>query len=87
MRPAGTKATTATESDRQTFANERINERMPKNQQQPSRKDPVCGMTLSPKSASREDEYNGKTYYFCADVCREKFRADPEKYLKWHEPS
>jgi len=26
-------------------------------------------------------EYNGKTYYFCSDACREAFLKKPEKYL------
>ena len=28
-------------------------------------KDPVCGMTVDPQSASHKMEYEGKTYYFC----------------------
>lgn len=59
---------------------------MSKNKPEPARKDLVCGMVLRPKAAVAEAEYNGKTYYFCAEVCREKFEAAPERYLKWHEP-
>lgn len=36
-------------------------------------KDPVCGMRLSPKTAGAAVKYNGKTHYFCAAGCREKF--------------
>jgi len=25
--------------------------------------------------------YNGKTYYFCSDECRDKFKKDPQKYV------
>ncbi|HXI25056.1 MAG TPA: heavy metal translocating P-type ATPase [Pyrinomonadaceae bacterium] len=43
--------------------------------------DPVCGMTIDPQRAAASFEYSGQTYYFCALGCREKFKADPEKYL------
>ncbi|MAT66738.1 MAG: YHS domain-containing protein [Gammaproteobacteria bacterium] len=47
-------------------------------------KDPVCGMELSRTTAIEAFEYQGKTYYFCAGVCREAFEAEPEKYLRPH---
>ena len=28
--------------------------------------DPVCGMTVDPKTAEHKAEYKGVTYYFCA---------------------
>ncbi|MDF7664598.1 heavy metal translocating P-type ATPase [Bifidobacterium sp. ESL0745] len=43
-------------------------------------KDPVCGMTIDPKSAAGSQEYNGKTYYFCSSNCAKSFAADPAKY-------
>ena len=44
-------------------------------------KDPVCGMTVDPSRAKATYEYAGKTYYFCCAGCKEKFSADPAKYL------
>jgi P-type Cu+ transporter len=44
-------------------------------------KDPVCGMTVDPSRAKATHEYSGKTYYFCCAGCKEKFSADPAKYL------
>ncbi|WP_072395615.1 heavy metal translocating P-type ATPase [Hyphomicrobium sp. CS1GBMeth3] len=44
-------------------------------------KDPVCGMTVDPHAANHRYEHGGKTYYFCAARCREKFAADPAAYL------
>ncbi len=44
--------------------------------------DPVCGMTVEPASAAGSYEFEGKTYYFCNPSCRNKFKADPTKYLK-----
>ncbi|MFH5803088.1 heavy metal translocating P-type ATPase [Alienimonas sp. DA493] len=42
--------------------------------------DPVCGMTV-PADAPRVAEHDGKTYRFCSDGCRDRFAADPERYL------
>jgi Cu+-exporting ATPase len=44
--------------------------------------DPVCKMLVQPESAPAKYDYNGTTYYFCMPGCRDKFAADPEKYLK-----
>ncbi len=44
-------------------------------------KDPVCGMTVDPKTAPHVD-HDGRTWYFCSPDCEAKFRADPEKYLE-----
>jgi Cu+-exporting ATPase len=45
--------------------------------------DPVCGMSVDPAAArGGSATHEGKTYYFCCPSCREKFRADPGRYLK-----
>ena len=44
-------------------------------------KDPVCSMTVDPKTAADKATYKGKTYYFCSRGCLLDFREDPEKYL------
>jgi len=45
-------------------------------------KDPVCGMTVDPATArGGSHEYKGTAYYFCNPKCREKFAAEPAKYL------
>jgi Cu+-exporting ATPase len=43
--------------------------------------DPVCGMSVDPASAKHSAEFAGKTYYFCCAGCREKFLAEPQRYL------
>jgi P-type Cu+ transporter len=48
----------------------------------PKPKDPVCGMDVNPAKAKHKLDHAGKTYYFCSPHCLEKFRADPNKYLK-----
>ena len=45
-------------------------------------KDPVCGMDVQEETAAGRHEHEGQAYYFCAKACLEKFRADPNKYLK-----
>ena len=44
--------------------------------------DPVCGMTVDPKTASHKSVYHGQTYYFCSAGCKAKFQANPAKYLE-----
>lgn len=44
--------------------------------------DPVCKMTIEDSKAAGKSVYNGKTYYFCNPVCKEKFDKNPENYLK-----
>ncbi|MHC4161908.1 MAG: heavy metal translocating P-type ATPase [Planctomycetota bacterium] len=43
-------------------------------------------MEVGPDRASSED-YAGATYYFCSPGCRERFRADPQKYVGPAAPS
>ncbi|WP_192813467.1 heavy metal translocating P-type ATPase [Dyella japonica] len=44
-------------------------------------KDPVCGMTVDPSTAKHQAEHDGETFYFCAQRCKDKFLADPARYL------
>jgi uncharacterized membrane protein YraQ (UPF0718 family)/YHS domain-containing protein len=43
--------------------------------------DPVCGMKVDRGKALRA-ELDGRTFYFCSDGCRAKFRSDPGRYLR-----
>src|SRR5260221_4745328 len=43
--------------------------------------DPVCGMTVDPATAKHRAEFAGQSYVFCGAGCRQKFTADPRKYL------
>jgi Cu+-exporting ATPase len=43
--------------------------------------DPVCGMKVDPARAAGRADHGGRTYYFCNPKCRERFVADPERYL------
>lgn len=44
--------------------------------------DPVCGMTVKPKSAAGPYEYKDQTYFFCGSHCLKRFQKDPERFLK-----
>ena len=43
--------------------------------------DPVCGMRVDPRTASHHARHDGRDFHFCAARCREKFVADPARYL------
>ena len=43
--------------------------------------DPVCGMTVSMVDAPARAEYGGKPYFFCVEKCRDRFLADPARYI------
>lgn len=45
-------------------------------------KDPVCGMTVDRETGKLRHEYKGQTYFFCSEDCLNKFRKEPEKFLK-----
>ena len=44
-------------------------------------KDPVCGMWVDPATANHKAEHRGATFYFCSARCRERFVAEPARYL------
>ena len=48
--------------------------------------DPVCGMQVDPATSPHHAEHAGADYHFCSARCREKFVADPGKYLSPSEP-
>ena len=43
--------------------------------------DPVCKMSLEEYPTTALTEFEGKTYGFCAEICKKKFVAEPEKML------
>jgi len=44
-------------------------------------KDPVCGIMVD-KDPKLSTEYKGERYYFCSKADMEKFKKEPEKYVK-----
>ncbi|MCB8960581.1 MAG: XdhC family protein [Ardenticatenales bacterium] len=43
--------------------------------------DPVCGMTVVIETAQYKSEYQGEMVYFCAAGCKQRFAAEPERYV------
>jgi len=53
-----------------------------------SDRDPVCGMEVDPAHpAGGTFTHEGKTYGFCNPRCRERFAADPPRYLGASPPA
>ena len=49
--------------------------------------DPVCGMSVDPKTSPHETTYKDELYAFCAVGCKTAFEKDPEAFLKADAPS
>ena len=43
--------------------------------------DPVCSMQVRTADAPATSRHGGTTYYFCSDRCRERFDADPGRFV------
>ena len=48
-------------------------------------KDPVCGMMVREEKGVKLD-YQGETYNFCSDFCKDLFGKDPERYAALVRP-
>jgi Cu+-exporting ATPase len=44
--------------------------------------DPVCGMSVDPHAAKHRFAYKGRDYFFCSGRCRQRFAAEPDKFLQ-----
>jgi len=45
-------------------------------------RDPVCNMQVDEKNAAGQSDYQGQTYYFCSEKCKENFDQNPQQYAK-----
>jgi Cu+-exporting ATPase len=45
-------------------------------------KDPVCGMTVESGEQAGDSTYQGKTYHFCSDACKEQFDRNPRPFVQ-----
>jgi Cu+-exporting ATPase len=48
--------------------------------------DPVCGMSVDPLTAKHRFAYKGQDYFFCSGRCRERFEAEPDRFLQPKPP-
>ncbi len=44
--------------------------------------DPVCFMKVAPQN-DLKCIHNLRSYYFCAEACKNAFKEDPERYLNF----
>lgn len=49
--------------------------------------DPVCGMTIVAERASGSREHKGATYFFCSEICIERFGDNPGAFVSESAPS
>ena len=43
-------------------------------------RDPVCNMEVNEQSAAGKSQFQGETYYFCSQQCKQKFDQSPQQY-------
>lgn len=48
--------------------------------------DPVCGMEVDPQHAAAQATYDGVTYYFCSQDCKQRFELAPALYAQRTAP-
>jgi trehalose synthase len=44
-------------------------------------RDPVCGMSVPPEELAPKADFEGTTYRFCSEFCREQFLRSPSQYV------
>jgi Cu+-exporting ATPase len=44
-------------------------------------RDPICGMSVDPATTPHHAEHAGQRYFFCGARCRDRFTAEPDRYL------
>jgi Cu+-exporting ATPase len=44
--------------------------------------DPVCMMDLKDLHGKFAYEFEDETYYFCSEMCKDRFAKEPHKYAK-----
>ena len=49
--------------------------------------DPICGMTVNVAKARHTADHLGTTYYFCCAGCRDRFAADPTRFVNAESPA
>jgi Cu+-exporting ATPase len=45
-------------------------------------KDFVCGMDVDETKSGASYDFEGKTYYFCASACKDRFVASPGEFIR-----
>jgi YHS domain-containing protein len=42
--------------------------------------DPVCKRVIEEEKAAGHSEHQGRKYFFCSKMCKQKFDQDPDRY-------
>jgi P-type Cu+ transporter len=50
-------------------------------------RDPVCGMSVDPTTTPHRADHAGQPYFFCGAKCRDRFVAEPVRYLSEDQAS
>jgi P-type Cu+ transporter len=50
-------------------------------------RDPVCGMSVDPAATPHRADHAGQPYFFCGAKCRDRFVAEPARYLSEDQAS
>jgi P-type Cu+ transporter len=50
-------------------------------------RDPVCGMSVDPTTTPHRADHAGQPYFFCGAKCRDRFVAEPARYLSEDQAS
>ena len=45
-------------------------------------KDFVCGVEIDKEKSAGSFDYQGTTYHFCSERCRDDFSKNPSSYIK-----
>jgi len=45
-------------------------------------RDPVCNMEVNEQNSAAQSKYQGQTYHFCSEECKEKFDKAPDQYAR-----
>ena len=43
--------------------------------------DPVCGVQIETEKAVAQEDYGGRTVFFCSVQCHRLFRVSPKRYV------
>ncbi|MCO4317207.1 heavy metal translocating P-type ATPase [Phyllobacterium sp. 21LDTY02-6] len=49
-------------------------------------RDPVCGMLVDPDAGKPAYDHGGRHFHFCSAGCRDRFQAEPERYIEASDP-
>lgn len=49
--------------------------------------DPVCGVQVDTEKAVGQEDYGGRTFFFCSEECHRLFKVSPERYVGRLQPS